>query len=347
MNRKERVRRAIAHQEPDRVPKGELAIEHDFAVNLVGEELPERELIHRTHEMLNMDLWVCGDWPRPKVDETDEGYAIVRDSWGRLLVDNGVSQETIETPIKSIDLAHEYRAPTLDDITGGDMAWVVANTDFFSVGLVNSVFEDVYNLIGFNEYLMVLATEPERLRYLAQLCAEYEVAKASRFLDLGADMIVIVEDIAHNTGTFISPLALRSEIFPYMTWQVEHIKRHRDVPVLFHSDGDLNTVLDDIVSCGYDGLQSLQPSANMDIARIKAAYGDRLCLMGNIDINYVLPFGSTQEVRDAVRDTIRVAAPGGGYILSTCNTLIRAIPPENGLAMYRACDEFGTYPLAR
>ena len=60
--------------------------------------------------------------------------------------------------------------------------------------------------------------------------------KACKFLDIGADMILIVEDIAHNTGTFISPQALRSEIFPYMRWQAERIKLHRDVPLFFHSD---------------------------------------------------------------------------------------------------------------
>jgi uroporphyrinogen decarboxylase len=132
-----------------------------------------------------------------------------------------------------------------------------------------------------------------------------------------------------------------------MEWQVAEIKRHRAVPVFFHSDGNLNAVLDDIVACGYDGLHSLQPSANMDIARIKAQYGHKLCLMGNIDLNYVLTFGTPEEVEQVVKETIRVAAPGGGYILSTCNTLIRAIPPANALAMYRAGDKWGKYPIEK
>ncbi len=345
MNHIERVRAAIAHREPDRVPKGEVAIEYDFARALVGEGPEGYELTRRVHEMLGMDLWFVGDWPRPQIGATPEGYAILRDVWGRVLVDSGASIETIEYPIRYLDRADEYRFPSVDAITGDELRWVVAHTDYFPVGIINSVFEDVYNLIGFDQYMLTLASEPERLRPLAQACAEFEVQKACKFLDLGAEMILIVEDIAHNTGTFISPRALRAEIFPFMDWQIEHIKRHRDAPVFFHSDGDLNTVLDDIVACGYDGLHSLQPSAGMDIARIKRAYGDRLCLMGNIDINYVLPFASPEEVERAVRETIRVAAPGGGYILSTCNTLIRAIPPENALAMYRAGEVWGRYPI--
>ena len=345
MNKKERVMAAIAHREPDRVPKGEVAIEYDFARALVGEDLPDYELNLKVHEMLNMDLMIIGDWPRPQIGETEEGYAIRRDVWGRIMVDSSISAETIEHPIPDIDKADSYTFPTPDCIPGDELRWAVQETDYFTAGMINSVFEDVYNLIGFDKYMMILATEPEKLRPLARACAEFEVAKAHKFLDIGADMIFIVEDIAHNTGTFISPQALRSEIFPIMRWQVEQVKRYRDVPFFFHSDGDLNTVMDDIVACGFDGIQSLQPSANMDIADIKVRYGDRLCLMGNIDINYVLPFGTPEEVERVVRETIEVAAPGGGFILSTCNTLIRAIPPENGLAMYRAADKYGVYPI--
>jgi uroporphyrinogen decarboxylase len=344
MNKKERVMAAIEHREADRVPKGEVAIEDEFARALVGQDLPPFELNLRVHEMLAMDLMVIGDWPRPRIGTTPEGYAILRDVWGRVMVNSGASMETIEYPIKDIRDAGRYQYPSVEAISGDELRRAAKETDYFTAGLINSVFEDVYNLIGFEQYMMILASEPELLRPLAQRCAEFEVTKAFKFLDLGADMIFIVEDIAHNTGTFISPRALRNEILPYMKWQVAEIKRHRAVPVFFHSDGDLNTVLEDIVACDYDGLHSLQPSANMDIARLKARYGERLCLMGNIDLNYVLTFGTPEEVERVVRETIRVAAPGGGYILSTCNTLIRAIPPANALAMYRAGERWGRYP---
>jgi len=345
MNHKERVRLAIAHKEPDRVPKGELDVEVAFSRALVGEDLSLRELKLRTYEILNLDLMGIGDWPRPKIGETPEGYAILRDVWGRVMVDSGVSVETIEYPIPDLDKADQYTFPTADSIPGDEVRWAAENTDYFIGCLVNSVFEDVYNLIGFEKYMLTIAREPEKLRPLAQKCAEFEVAKACKFLDLGADMIFIVEDIAHNTGTFMSPQMLRSEIFPFMRWQVEQIKLYKDVPVFFHSDGNLNAVIEDIIACGFDGLQALQPTAGMDIAKLKAQYGERLCLMGNIDLNYVLCFGTPEEVEETVRQTIQVAAPGGGYILSTCNSLIRSIPPENAIAMYRAADKYGVYPI--
>ena len=96
---------------------------------------------------------------------------------------------------------------------------------------------------------------------------------------------------------------------------------------------------------GFDGLQSLQPSANMDLARIKKRYGDRICLMGNIDIDYTLPFGNAAEVKEAVIKALRIAGPGGGYILSSSNVLTRDVPAENAKTMYETAERYGKYPL--
>ena len=132
-------------------------------------------------------------------------------------------------------------------------------------------------------------------------------------------------------------------MYPFYKTAIKDIKKHKNIPVFFHSDGDLRKVMDRIVEVGFDGIHSLQPSAGMDIANIKRDYGDVLCLIGNIDLDYVLTFAQPQEVEETVKRTIDVAAPGGGYILSTCNTLIDSIPPENVLAMYKTAHEYGVY----
>ena len=98
--------------------------------------------------------------------------------------------------------------------------------------------------------------------------------------------------------------------------------------------------MDDIVGCGFDGLQSLQPTANMDLAELKEKYGHKLCLMGNIDINEILPFSDEETVRRNVRETIEIGSRGSGYILSTCNILTRDIPLQNALAMYDEAEKF-------
>jgi uroporphyrinogen decarboxylase len=109
-----------------------------------------------------------------------------------------------------------------------------------------------------------------------------------------------------------------------------------------HTDGNINACLGLIADCGFDGIQSLQPSAGMDIAKVKKEFGGRLCLMGNIDLDRIMTLATPEEVAETVKRTMDIAAPGGGFILSTCNILIDAVKPENALAMYRTAEEYGT-----
>ncbi len=104
-------------------------------------------------------------------------------------------------------------------------------------------------------------------------------------------------------------------------------------------DGNLCCELQKIALCGFDGLQSIQPSAGMDIAKIKREYGDRWCLWGNIDLDYIMCFATPSEVKKAVRRAIAAAGDGGGFILSTCNSMVEAIPPANVFAMMEAAQE--------
>jgi uroporphyrinogen decarboxylase len=72
----------------------------------------------------------------------------------------------------------------------------------------------------------------------------------------------------------------------------------------------------------------------MDLKRVKAEYGKRFCLIGNIDSSGTLPFGSPEEVRAEVRQAIADAAPGGGYILASDHSLHDGIPIANIEAMF-------------
>jgi len=96
-----------------------------------------------------------------------------------------------------------------------------------------------------------------------------------------------------------------------------------------------------------DGLNPLEPAAGMDLAKIKAEYGERLILVGNIDVSGVLPSGTPQDVERAVRDALAAAAPGGGFCLASSSEIHNAIPPENALTMYQAAHKYGVYPRPR
>jgi uroporphyrinogen decarboxylase len=93
-----------------------------------------------------------------------------------------------------------------------------------------------------------------------------------------------------------------------------------------------------------NGLHPIQPAA-MDIKQIKAKYGNRVCILGNIDLDYTLTLGTPDEVDKEVRERIAVAGPGGGYIVTSANSLTDYCKTENVWAMARAIKKYGKYPL--
>lgn len=87
----------------------------------------------------------------------------------------------------------------------------------------------------------------------------------------------------------------------------------------------------------------IEPVAGMELTKVKELIGDRVCLAGNIDCAHLLPFGSAEDVRDAVKQTIDDAGKGGGYILTSSNSIHSSCKAENLVAMINACHEFGQY----
>jgi uroporphyrinogen decarboxylase len=104
-------------------------------------------------------------------------------------------------------------------------------------------------------------------------------------------------------------------------------------------------ILNDLLEVGFDGIHPIQPQS-MDIAKVKEHMRDKACVLGNIDCTYLLPFGTKEEVVEAVKDTLRKAAPNGGYILSSSNSIHPGCKGENVIAMFEATKKYGRYPLA-
>jgi uroporphyrinogen decarboxylase len=103
--------------------------------------------------------------------------------------------------------------------------------------------------------------------------------------------------------------------------------------------------MEDIIGCGFDALNPIEPKA-MDINAIKREYGSRISIIGNIDLGYTLTRGTPQEVREEVRQRIQDLAPGGGYAVSSSNSIPEYVPLANFNAMREATFEYGRYPIS-
>ncbi len=344
MTKKERVRAAIAHKETNKVPKGEIFIESNIANKLLGKDYPldyqyfERE--KNVRELLHMDLVNLGEWPAEEIGKDEEGNPIFRSVYGYDFKSTGLSSHVVRPPIQDISDAQKYPVPDIKRITGQSIIDFVTKTDFFVFAQIGGPVSMANEMLGMEEYMMFCLTNPNEIRILGEKIMEFEIAKANFFVDKGAEAIIITDDIAFNSGVFLPEESMEIIAYPLYEQAVKEIKKHEDIPVFFHSDGKMDTVFPRIMKCGFDGIHSLQPSAGMDIGFLKKEYGKDICLMGNIDLDHVMTFAKPEEVERVVKETIDIAAAGGGFILATCNTLIDAIPPENALAMYNFAENY-------
>ena len=144
----------------------------------------------------------------------------------------------------------------------------------------------------------------------------------------------------------ISPDTFRRLVKPRLKELIDHIKGLADVKFMYHTDGTLVDVIDDVIEMGVDVLNPVQTSAmGMDTYVLEEKYGDRLSFHGAIDVQQVLPSSTPAEVRYDVAKRIYDLGRGGGYILSPCHNIGADVPPENIIAMFEAAREYGQYPL--
>jgi len=116
-------------------------------------------------------------------------------------------------------------------------------------------------------------------------------------------------------------------------------------PLIYHSDGNVLPVVDDlIVEVGISALHPIEPKA-MDIRQLKRDYGSRVALMGNVDVD-LLSRGTADMVAEQTKELLRDIAPGGGYLLGSSNSIPYYIPLANYRAMLDTLGRFGSYPIS-
>jgi uroporphyrinogen decarboxylase len=199
-------------------------------------------------------------------------------------------------------------------------------------------------LTGIDNLLMAIAAEPDFAATLFDLVAGLNEKICRNAVRAGADIILLGDDYASNLGPFFSPSHFDTLIKPQLARVITAIHEEGGLAIK-HSDGNIWSLMDSIVEAGADAINPLEPVAGMDIGRAKREYGDRVCLVGNIDCGELLSNGSEEDVEASVRQCIEDAAGGGGFILSSSNSIHSSVKPENFVAMIRAGKKYGSYPV--
>ncbi|MBC7329116.1 nucleoside 2-deoxyribosyltransferase [bacterium] len=209
------------------------------------------------------------------------------------------------------------------------------------------IFEETSFAMGFETLALSLYDEPKLVAKVFDKVGEIlteitDIAAEACEDALGA--LWLSDDIAYTEGTFFSPSVYRKYLFPWYKRFGEICKKY-DVPFLFHSDGKLWDILDDLIECGVNAIHPIEPKA-MDIREVKERYGDKLCILGGLNLDYPLSRGTPKEVEEEVKRLIKEIAPGGGYCLGSSNSIPEYVPLENYKAMLESGLKYGKYPIS-
>lgn len=342
----ERVFKAVNHQEPDTVPTLEL----DIHINVIKAIKPGLDYVGFC-EYMDLDAVICYDQVSLKWEMLDETKGIVRSEWGGISQFSGAGEfvPIIREPaIKSEkdldkyvppDPDRAYRYTSMKEMVKrfkGERAVIATVTDPFR-WLASHMRGDA-------ELFKDMIRNPEMVERMNEMARDYALSYVKNSIDTGVDMIWNTGDYAATNSSFVSPELTKKFLIPGLKRIVEYC-HSRGVPCLEHSDGNLRPILSLMVETGIDALHSIDPLAGMDLGDVKAEYGDRICLMGNVDCGELLTSGSKEDVRQAVKECIRNAGRGGGYICMSSNSIHGAVNPENYVEMVRAIREYGQYPL--
>lgn len=338
MNSTQRVHAALTGQMPDRVPLVEMLVDPKVAAALA----PEASDMAEAMDLLDLDC-VPASAAFPPVEEDGEYF---KDEWG---VTYKRSEHVLSHPFRAAlrgkDDLLTWQPPEpdvphrLEPLRRNVARFKGKRAIFFHhrAAFMHSVY-----LLGMDRLLEAFYTEPEFVHNLMDRVVSVNEQIIRNAVRAGAEVICIADDYASNTAPMFSPTHFREFVLPRLQ-RIVNAVHDEGALAIKHSDGCLWPILDDIVSTGIDGLNPLEPVAGMHLDKVKPQYGDQVCLVGNIDCGELLCHGTTAEVEAAVREAIKVAAPGGRYMLSCSNSIHAGVNPENFRAMVEAGRRYGEY----
>ena len=169
------------------------------------------------------------------------------------------------------------------------------------------------------EWSAWLYERPDEVKDEAQRRVDAALEKARKLQGAGLDGFALCSDYCFNNGPFLRPDVFAWVVSPYLKALMAGY-REMGYYSIKHTDGNIMPILDQLVDCRPDALHSLDPQGGIDIQEIKALYGDRVCLCGNVNCG-LIDTGTEEEYLDSARYALTHGMPGGGYIFCTSNCI--------------------------
>jgi uroporphyrinogen decarboxylase len=374
MKPKDRVLAALHHEEPDRVPTGENAVDYELVERILG-----RGTLYNSRWREFVALW---DGRRDEIvaDYGSAHVGLVRAlEWDYVRVPVVPAKKEYHRPTMTgpyswlDDEGNEVHyhpdsgniatrvntdAMTIDDLPDPDAPFAVDPTVLDAVRHVVAELGDTHFIVGrtpvdgtfpwqqtvsMEEFLIRMITDPEFVHRAVEVYVNRSIAYIEAMLDAGCHAVMATDDYSDNRGPIMGPAMYRTFVLPGLIRQVE-ATHARGGYFIKHTDGNTWSILDSFVEIGVDAWHGIQPSIGMDLRLLKERYGDALCFFGGVNCE-TLVAGTPEEARAEVRYAIQHAAPGGGLVVTTGNVLQPGTQLENYYAARQAVRDYGRYPI--
>jgi len=374
---RERVRIALEHQEPDKVPI-------DLGEGRQTSIYPGPYL--ETAALLKLGKLEVVESPRTSIDRFDEGFLKALDIDFRRVSLRNLPEFHVLTPDgvridewgigwkKSEAFWHPADAPlknaTIDDLK--NYPWPDFTDERYFKGLkeeaefkfkntpyalVAKIPHNAYGILsqsrqlrGTEDFFADLIINKEFVHELTERVMKCHMTLYERYLDAVGEYIDIVQtadDLGTQNGPFLSPKMYREMIKPKEMPFFKLIKNKTQAKIWYHCDGAMSDFIEDLIELGVDLLNPVQANAQgMNPQKLKEAFGDRLSFHGAIDQQRALSGGTIDEVKEEVKLRIRQLARGGGYIIAGCHAIPPGVPGENVVELFKSARKYGCYPIS-
>jgi uroporphyrinogen decarboxylase len=341
-----RVLTALQLHEPDRVPIVEMG--HDRIIKDQFMARPVRDIA------TDVDFWyktgydfayyrAAYEFPftMPLNVATGTGLDLEADD-----IEAESVSDTEAGVIASMDDFEKYPWPHPDTIDYSNIA-EAASCLPDGMGIISGVggiFTRTWMLMGLERFCIALIENPDLIARIFEKVGSIQCEVLRRIISMEKIFAIWYgDDLAYTESLMVSPSVYRKYLFPWVE-ELSRISHSADMPFMMHSDGVLWEVIPDLIALGLNALHPIEPKA-MDITEVKAKYGHKLAIIGNIDLGSTLVRGTPDEVKAEVKQRIKDLAPGGGYMVGSSAGITRYVPLRNFNALREAAFEYGTYPI--
>lgn len=348
MNKEERILCALSHEEPDRVPLYDLVSSRAFLDHWAGQPVTLENAAILIPQALDRALDMTRIFlPEPLGQRTDaQGFTYERTEWFNEW-QTGIPFNDLPGLIKfitqDIDRLQAWTPPdsatTLSELVGWKARY---GETVIPASWAGEPLQDAYIRIGLEWFSFLHAEQPGLLRLWID--AIHTALMRRLQSEAGCQTISpiawIFGDIAYKKRLLFSPAFLHQYGFFERLGEICNLYHSYQLKVIFHSDGNINSIIPELIQVGVDAIAPIDTAAGMDLASLKETYGKQLCLVGGVDVETILRNGSPASVREATQRLIHQAGESGGLILgSSSEEIFEALPLENVLAMHATVRE--------